>query len=90
MGSQIKTAAQSGLPTIAVDVPASVFDAMSRSSAWVTDDEAFKSFASSFPSQGPSYAYQVRDSVVKKKAEGHRFVLLFTVRDERVALLTLT
>lgn len=90
MGVQIKTAVQSGLPVIAVDVSASVLDSMAKSSNWVTDDEAYKSIAASFSTpQSPGYAYQVRESVARKRADGHRFVLLFAVRDERVALLTL-
>lgn len=45
---------------------------------------------SSFPAQHTAYAQQVREAAVKRKAEGHPYILLFAVREERVQLLTLT
>ncbi|KAF5376991.1 hypothetical protein D9615_007308 [Tricholomella constricta] len=88
-GVELKAAFQSGLPTLAVDVPPAVFDAMTRSSAWITEDEPWKSILSVFPTPH-AYAHQVREAVAKRKAEGHRFLVLFAVREERVQLLNLS
>ncbi|KAI0266451.1 kinase-like domain-containing protein [Gloeopeniophorella convolvens] len=90
MGVQIRSAVQSGLPIVAVDTPANVFDALCKSSNWVTDDEPWKAIASSFPLASTGYAPQIREAVSRRRAEGHRFILLFAVRDERVHLLTLS
>lgn len=63
---------------------------MTRSSAWITDEDAWKLIVSSFPAQHTAYAQQVREAAVKRKAEGHPYILLFAVREERVQLVTLT
>ena len=89
MGVQIRSAAQSGIPVLAVDVPTLVFEAMAKSPGWITDDEAWKVIAGAFPPQNAGYAWQVREAVVRRRADGHRFILLYAVRDERVHLLTL-
>ncbi|KAK2467467.1 hypothetical protein APHAL10511_000322 [Amanita phalloides] len=87
-GVQLKNSVQSGLPILAVDVPAAVFDAM-RSGSWTTDEDAWKNVLNHFPSQNTTYAQQVRDAVAKRRAEGHRFMILFAVKEERVQLLML-
>ncbi|KAA1478685.1 Serine/threonine-protein kinase [Dentipellis sp. KUC8613] len=89
-GAKIKSAFVSGIPTIAIDVPPATFDAMSKSSTWVTEDEAWKAIAMTFPTQSAGYASQVRESIAKRRAEGHRFILLFAVREERAHLMTLS
>jgi translation initiation factor 2-alpha kinase 4 len=89
-GVQFKSAVQTGLPTLAVDVLPAVFDAMTKSSAWITDEDAWKTIVSSFPAQHTAYAQQVREAAIKRKAEGHSYILLFAVREERVQLVTLT
>jgi translation initiation factor 2-alpha kinase 4 len=86
-GMQLKSAVQSGIPTIAVDVPVLVFDALTKSSAWLSDEEAWKGISSGIASQ--SYAHLVREAVLKKRAEGYQFVLLFAVREERVHVFNL-
>jgi len=48
-----------------------------------------EAIASGFPLQSAGYAPQVREAVVRRRADGHRFILLYAVRDERVHLLTL-
>jgi len=78
------------MPTIAMDVPADVFDSMVRNPKWVNDDEAWKTLSATFPPQTSAYAYQIREAVAKRKVEGHPYVLLFAVRDERVQLLNLS
>lgn len=87
---ELKQSFQSGMPTLAVDVPAAVFDLMTRSSAWITEEEPWKSLLSAFPTPQPAYANQIRDAVAKRKAEGHRFILLFAVREDRVQLINLS
>lgn len=90
MGVQIQNAVQSGIPVLAIDVPGTVFDLLSKSASWVTDDDAWKIVTTTFPTQNTGYAVQVREAAARKRADGHRFVLLFAVRDERVHLLTLS
>lgn len=87
---EIKSAVQSGMPMVAVDVPIAVFEAMTKSSAWVTDEEAWKTIATGFLAQHSAYAWQIREAAAKRKAEGHRWILLFAVREERVQILTLS
>ncbi|KAI0954220.1 hypothetical protein AcV7_007513 [Taiwanofungus camphoratus] len=90
MGVQIKNAAISGLPILAVDVSTSVFDEMTKNSAWITEEDAWKAIVSAFPPQQSGYAYQIRDAAIKRKTDGHKFLLLFAVREERVFLLVLS
>jgi len=87
-GVQVKSAIQAGMPVIAIDVPSTVLDSMIRSSAWITDNEAWRNFTPDFIHS--AYASQVREAVAKRKADGHQFVLLFAVREERIHLLNLS
>lgn len=89
MGLRVSSAVQSGIPVIAIDTPTNVFDALCKSSSWVTDDETWKAAVSSFPLSGAGYAPQIREAVCRRRSEGHHFILLFAVRDDRVHLLTL-
>ena len=88
---QIKQAVQSGLPTLAVDVPVLAFEAMAKNAAWTKEDdhEAWKAVLAGFPAQQSGYAYQIKDAIVKRREEGCKFILLFAVRGERVCLLDL-
>ncbi|KAG2024094.1 STE/STE20/YSK protein kinase [Coprinopsis cinerea AmutBmut pab1-1] len=78
------------MPTVAVDVPTSVFDTMCRSSSWLSDDDTWRSLVAAFPPGHSAYASQIRESVLKHKADGHSYVLLFAVKEERIQLLALT
>jgi len=89
-GVQIKAAAQNGIPILAVDVPTSLFDAMMKSTGWIMDDEAWRTIISSFAPSHSAYANQVREAVVKRRSDGHPFLLLFAVREERIHLLSLS
>ncbi|KAF7974176.1 hypothetical protein HWV62_13309 [Athelia sp. TMB] len=89
-GMQIKSAVQTGIPTLAVDVPTSLFDAMAKSIAWVTDDEQWRTIIGSFAPSHSAYAWQVREAIAKRKTDGHAFLLLFSVREERIHLMPLT
>ncbi|KAI0077507.1 Serine/threonine-protein kinase [Panus rudis PR-1116 ss-1] len=81
---------QSGMPILGVDVPITVFEEMSKNTSWITDEDAWKTLVSGFPPQHTPYAHQVRDSVFRRKADGCKFLILFAVREERAALLTLS
>ena len=72
-----------------MDVPPLIFDAMTRSGSWITDEEAWKIVLNTFPAQNTAYAQQIREAAAKRRAEGHRFLILFAVREERVQLLAL-
>lgn len=89
---QIKQAVQSGLPTLAVDVPMLAFETMAKNAAWTKDDEqeAWKSVLASLPAQQAGYAYQIKDAIAKRRDDGCKFILLFAVRGERVCLLDLS
>ncbi|KAJ7186042.1 hypothetical protein C8R46DRAFT_937688 [Mycena filopes] len=89
-GLEIESGVHAGMPILAVDVLPVVFDAMIKSSSWLTDEETWKALAAAFPVQQWAYAQQIREAVVKRKAEGHPYILLFAVREERVQLLKLT
>ncbi|KAF8170288.1 kinase-like domain-containing protein [Mycena galopus ATCC 62051] len=89
-GLEIESGVQAGMPILAVDVLPAVFDAMIKSAVWLTDEEVWKALSAAFPVQQWAYAQQVREAVVKRKTEGHRYILLFAVREERVQLLKLT
>lgn len=89
MGLRVSSAVQSGIPVIAIDTPANTFDTLCKSSSWVTDDETWKSVVSSFPLSSTGYAPQIREAISRRQAEGHHFVMLFAVRDERAHLFAL-
>ncbi|KAI0300075.1 hypothetical protein B0F90DRAFT_1817684 [Multifurca ochricompacta] len=89
MGLRISSAFQSGIPVVAFDAPANVFDTLCKSSSWVTDDEIWKTVVPLFPLSNTGYAPQIREAVSRRRVEGHHFILLFAVRDSRVHLLTL-
>ncbi|KAJ8457370.1 hypothetical protein ONZ45_g18339 [Pleurotus djamor] len=93
-GVQIKNSFQNGMPMLGVDVPPHTFDAMTRSSTWITDDEAWKPIVTEFSASGAGYSYsyiqQIREQVRQRKAEAHPFLMLYSARDERVQLVKLT
>ena len=86
---RVCSAVQSGIPVVAIDTPANVFDALCKSPSWIADDETWKVVASLFPNSSTGYALQIRDAISRRRTEGHHFILLFAVRDERVHLLML-
>lgn len=88
---RIRTNMNNGMPTLAIDVPVSLFDAMTRDSQWITNDDLWKSMTNH--TTQPAYAHQIREAVLERKDEGHDFLLLFCNRgpgDEgRIQLLRL-
>jgi translation initiation factor 2-alpha kinase 4 len=87
--ARIKAAAQSGMQVLAVDVPPAVFESLVKSSSWITDDDAWRAIATAFPVGQSAYAQQVRELAARRRADGHAFLLLFAVREERIGLLAL-
>lgn len=81
--------AQSSVPVVAVDVSDSVFDQMTKSTAWLTDENAWKALVAYFPTSQSSYAHQIREAVLRRKADGCKFLILFAVKEERPFLIIL-
>ncbi|KAF5320234.1 hypothetical protein D9611_011377 [Ephemerocybe angulata] len=87
--NQVKASVQGGMPTIAVDVPTVVFDTMCRSSAWLTEEEVWKSVVGAFPTGQAGYAAQMREAFARRRGEGWGWVLVFGVKEERMGLAPL-
>jgi translation initiation factor 2-alpha kinase 4 len=87
----IKNALQTNMPILAVDISQAHFEAMLRSPAWITDEEAWKTMTTTYqnPPGYPGYNYSIREAVQKRKSEGHAYILLFAVREDRAQLLAL-
>lgn len=75
---------------LAMDVPSAVFDALVRSPAWIHDEDVWKTIVALMPTLQTAYAAQLREAVAKKKAEGHPFMLLYAIREERTQILNLS
>ena len=86
---EVKQAANSGMATLAVDLPPSAFEELSKNATWITDEEAWKAILAPLSAQYVAYANQIREAISRKKADGQKYLLLFSVKDERVSLLTL-
>ena len=80
---------QSNLPIIAVDVSEAVFDQMTKSTAWITDENTWKTLVATFSAQQSTYAHQIREAILRRKADGCKFLILFAVKEERPFLMTL-
>ena len=81
---------QSGtLPMLAVDVVPAVFEAMAATNVWVSDDDAWRKIAAQFPTPHIGYAGQIHETVKVRKEEGAEFLLLFSCKDDRTALVNL-
>ena len=85
----IKTSFQNGMPVLAVDVTPTQFEAMTRTSSWIMEEEAWKSLSALFQPPQMNYALTVREAAIKRKAEGHSYILLFAVREDRAQLLSI-
>jgi eukaryotic translation initiation factor 2-alpha kinase 4 len=85
----IKTSFQNGMPVLVVDVTPTQFEVMTRSSSWIIEEEAWKSLSALFQPSQMTYALTVREGAIKRKAEGHSYILLFAVREDRAQLLSI-
>ena len=85
----IKSAFQSGVPVLAIEVAPNVFDALITTSIWIDDDEAWKGLAFMFTPQMSGYAQSIREWVSKRKGDGCSYVVLYSLKDNRSALLSL-
>lgn len=75
---------------IAVHISSASFDAIMLHPEWLRDSDvdAAKQVLDAFsPSTG--YAIQIREAIVKRKQEGSKMVLLLSLKDDRVQLITL-
>ncbi|KZO91507.1 kinase-like protein [Calocera viscosa TUFC12733] len=78
--SEIQRAEQGGVPVIAIAVSSTVFSRLIADINWVTDDEAWRTVLPVFDTA--TYANQIRDAISLKRADGHRFLWLLSVREE--------
>jgi translation initiation factor 2-alpha kinase 4 len=85
----IKTSFQNGMPVLVVDLTPAQFEAMTRSSSWIVEEEAWKSLSALFQQSQMNYALTIREAAIKRKAEGHSYILLFAVREDRAQLLSI-
>ncbi|CAE6484348.1 unnamed protein product [Rhizoctonia solani] len=86
----VREATSTGIQILAVDVPAPAFNAMTAGTSWLSDDDVWKTTVlTAFPKDQTAHATHVREELVAKKAEGHKLLLLLSVRDDRAFLFTL-
>jgi translation initiation factor 2-alpha kinase 4 len=85
----IKTSFQNGMPVLVVDVTPAQFETMTRTSSWIVEEEAWKSLSALFQQSQMNYALTVREAAIKRKVEGHSYILLFAVREDRAQLLAI-
>ncbi|CAE7198685.1 unnamed protein product [Rhizoctonia solani] len=86
----VSETASTGIQILAVDVPAQAFSAMTTGASWLTDDDVWKTTVlAAFPKEQSAHAIHIREEVIAKKAEGHKLLLLLSVRDDRAFLFTL-
>ncbi|KIY67256.1 Serine/threonine-protein kinase [Cylindrobasidium torrendii FP15055 ss-10] len=87
LGVKVHKSLASNIPMMVVDLTPACLATMTRSAAWITDDDAWKTVAPHFSSH--TYAQQVRDAVAKRQEDGFQFLLLYATREERMTLLQL-
>ncbi|CAE6423470.1 unnamed protein product [Rhizoctonia solani] len=85
----VRQACSSGIQILAVDVPAPAFNAMTAGTSWLSDDDAWKTVLTAFPKEQTAHAMHVREEFLTKKAQGHKLLMLLSVRDERAFLFSL-
>jgi len=81
----------SGTPLLAVHVAPPSFDALVLHPDWWREgeSEALKLVLDAFPAPS-TYPQQIREAIQKKKAEGAKYLLLLSLRDDRLNLLSLS
>ena len=79
---------------LAVDVPSSVFDVLARGDLYLGDEDAWRgaltSSNSGLEGRMTEYVGTIRDVLIRRKAEGCAYIVLFNVREERIALVGLS
>jgi translation initiation factor 2-alpha kinase 4 len=80
-----------GIPVVALHIASSSFDAMILHPEWLKDgdSEAMRPVMDTF-SPSTSYAVQIREAILKKKSEGCKFILLLSLKDDRLHLVNLS
>lgn len=89
--SSLRHTFQSGLPIVAVDIPAPAFNVMisDAEASWLVNDDAWRTVLSAMPQIPSGRAVAIKEALLKKKEEGKRHVLLFHVQDGRAFLFSL-
>ncbi|KAF8758790.1 Anticodon binding domain of tRNAs [Rhizoctonia solani] len=85
----VRQACSTGIQILAVDAPTSAFNALTAGTSWLSDDDAWKTVLTAFPKEQTAHAANVREEFLAKKAQGHKLLLLLSVRDERAFLFSL-
>ncbi|CAE6518571.1 unnamed protein product [Rhizoctonia solani] len=86
----VRQATSTGIQILAVDVPAPAFNAMTAGTSWLSDDDVWKATVlTAFPKEQTAHAIQVREEFITKRSQGHKLLLLLSVRDDRAFLFTL-
>ncbi|EUC62024.1 PEK/GCN2 kinase [Rhizoctonia solani AG-3 Rhs1AP] len=86
----VRETTSTGIQILAVDVPASAFNAMTAGTSWLSDDDVWKTTVLvAFPKEQTAHATHIREEILTKKAQGHKLLLLLSVRDDRTFLFTL-
>ena len=78
-----------GFRIVAVEVPTSVFDEMAKNATWLVSEEPLRAIAALLPTHQSGYPQQVRDAILRIKTDRERYVLLYGIRQDRIALLPL-
>jgi len=83
----VPSSAGFGLPVSNVGGSSGGAHALGASSgAWTS----WRAISAAFPPQLAGYSVQIREALRQRKADGCKFMLLFSVKDERVGLLNLS
>ncbi|CUA75102.1 eukaryotic translation initiation factor 2-alpha kinase [Rhizoctonia solani] len=86
----VRETTSTGIQILAVDVPAPAFNAMTAGTSWLSDDDMWKTTVlNAFPKEQTAHAVHIREEIVAKRAQGHKLLLLLSVRDDRTFLFTL-
>ncbi|KAL8287446.1 hypothetical protein RQP46_003304 [Phenoliferia psychrophenolica] len=82
-----RTADAAEAPVFAIDVDGAAFKAMTHSTAWISDDDAYRTVVQSSPPSKRDYLNSIRHTIRKHKTPGTSF-WLFSLRDDCSVLLT--
>jgi len=74
------------VPVIAADISSLTFAALTGDASWITGGDAWRVLLAEHPSLQP-IGVSFRETIQKKKAEQCKYVLLFSVRDDKAFLL---
>lgn len=76
--------------TVGVDLHPAAWNAVTASQTWVTNDSAWRALLDETPELLKETGTQLREHINGKRAAGHKFIFLFSLRDEKLFLYHLT